>query len=69
MVVYLFYHKQTVDAEITSGKTTQRAREDESRVRDCLANGPQRAQSKELYSEYSATFGHALFAGDMSVSL
>ena len=38
---------ETVEAEITSIKTTQRARGAESRVRNCLANGPLRAQSKE----------------------
>ena len=58
MVIYLFYHHQTVDAEITSGKTTQRARDAENRVRNCLANGPRRVQSK-AFAKYSATHGHA----------
>ena len=38
---------KTVDAEIKPLKTTQRVREAESRIRNCLANGPLRAQSKE----------------------
>ena len=46
----------------------QRACDAESQVRNKLSNGPPRAQSKEKSSEYSATFGQALFVGDMSVS-
>ena len=40
---------KTVDAEIKPLKTTQRVREAESRIRNCLANGPLRAQSKEKF--------------------
>jgi len=48
---------------------SQRACEAESQVRNKLSNGPLRAQSKERYlSEYSATFGQTLHAGDMMVS-
>ena len=47
---------KTVDAEIKPYKTTQRARGAESRVRNCLANGPRRVQSKAI-AEYSATCG------------
>ena len=38
---------------------SQRARDAEIRVRNTLANGPRRVQSKAL-AEYSATFGQAL---------
>ena len=48
---------KTVEAEIKPFKTAQRARGAESRVRNCLANGPLRAQSKDFLSEYSATSG------------
>ncbi len=58
MVVYLFYRNQTVDAEITSDLTTQRARDAENRVGSYPSNGPQRVQSK-ANAEYSATHGHA----------
>ena len=37
---------KTVEAEIKSDKTTQRARVAESRVRNCLSNGPRRVQTK-----------------------
>ena len=33
-----------------------------------LPNGPRRAQSKDISSEYSATWGHTSVAGDMIVS-
>ena len=41
---------KTVDAEIKPYKTTQRARGAESRVRNCLANGPRRVRNKGIPS-------------------
>lgn len=46
----------------------QRARDAENRAENKSSNGPRRAQSKELYSEYSATCRHTSVAGDMFVS-
>ena len=48
----------------------QRVRDAENRVRNKLSNGPQRVQSnvKCVFTEYSATWGHTLVAGDMLVS-
>lgn len=45
----------------------QRARVAESRVKNRLSNGPQRAQSNVFFSgtEYSATCRHTSVAGDM----
>ncbi len=40
----------------------------ESQVRNKLSNGPLRAQPNVRFTEYSATPGQALFAGDMLVS-
>lgn len=48
----------------------QRVRVAENRARNKSSNGPLRVQSKvQMYfTEYSATCGHALVAGDMLVS-
>ena len=45
---YTKYCNKTVDAEIKPFKTAQRARGAGIRARHCLANGPLRAQSKEI---------------------
>ena len=58
---------QTVDAEITAGKPSQRIRDAEIRIRNHLSNGPRRAQSN-VKTEYSATDRHTSAAGDMLVS-
>ena len=47
----------------------QRACGAENQVRNKLSNGPLRAQSNAyICTEYSATYGHTLVAGDMLVS-
>lgn len=46
---------QTVEAEITAVTPLQRARGAESWVRNELSNGPLRAQSNVILTEYSAT--------------
>ncbi len=46
---------QTVEAEITAMMPLQRVRDAESRVRNKLSNGPLRAQSNVIFTEYSAT--------------
>ena len=56
----------TVEAEITHDKTTQRARDAENRVRNYPANGPLRAQSKELLRVFCDA-GPALSVEGMSV--
>ncbi|MCI8530248.1 MAG: hypothetical protein HFH82_14025 [Lachnospiraceae bacterium] len=46
---------QTVEAEITAMMPLQRACDAENQVRNKLSNGPRRAQSNVIFTEYSAT--------------
>ena len=46
----------------------QRACDAENQARNKLSNGPLRAQSNVILTEYSATCGHTSVAGDMLVS-
>ena len=59
---------ETVDAEITSIKTTQRARGAESRVRNCLANGPLRVQSNGISQSILQRVGIRQLPGKMKKS-
>ena len=63
-----YVQHQTVDAEITVIMLLQRARDAENRAENKSSNGPLRAQSKVVFAEYSATYGHTSVAGDMIVS-
>ena len=46
----------------------QRACDAENQARNKLSNGPLRAQSNVILTEYSATLQQTSFAGDMLVS-
>ena len=46
---------QTDEAEITAMMPLQRAWDAENQVRNKLSNGPLRAQSNVIFTEYSAT--------------
>ena len=46
---------QTVEAEITAMMPLQRACDAENQARNKLSNGPLRAQSNVIFTEYSAT--------------
>ena len=67
-IAYINLILQTVEAEITSIKTTQRTRDAESRARNCLANGPLRAQSNGYSKVFCDAVGKRKNAGDMLVS-
>ena len=47
--------QQTVEAEITAMMPLQRACDAENQARNKLSNGPLRAQSNVIFTEYSAT--------------
>lgn len=46
----------------------QRVCDDEKQAGNKLSNGPRRAQSNVISTEYSATSGHTSVAGDILVS-
>lgn len=46
----------------------QRARDDESRVRNKLSNGPRRVQSNAIYRKVFCNVSHTSVDKDMSVS-
>ena len=54
-IVYLDLILQTVEAEITAMMPIQRACDAENQARNKLPNGPLRAQSNVIFTEYSAT--------------
>ena len=47
--------QQTVEVEITAMMPLQRACDAENQARNKLSNGPLRAQSNVIFTEYSAT--------------
>ena len=64
--VSIIYSKlifKTVEVEITAIMPLQRTCGAESQVRNKLSNGPLRAQSNVIATEYSATLRQTLFAG------
>ena len=54
-IIYKNLILQTVEAEITAMMPLQRACDAENQARNKLSNGPLRAQSNVILTEYSAT--------------
>ena len=54
-IIFKNFINQTVEAEITAMMPLQRACDAENQARNKLSNGPLRAQSNVILTEYSAT--------------